>query len=36
MTTTQTLIDQLTASGDYKVIRRLKPVAQYHEDTGAE
>ncbi|VAW76430.1 hypothetical protein MNBD_GAMMA14-2227 [hydrothermal vent metagenome] len=36
MTTNQNLIDQLTATGDYKVIRRLKPVDQYHEDTGAE
>jgi len=36
MTTEQDLIDQLTATGDYKVIRRLKPVDHYHEDTGAE
>ena len=36
MTTEQELIDQLTATGDYKVIRRLKPVDQYHDDTGAE
>ena len=36
MTTNQNLIDQLTATGDYKVIRRLKPIDQYHEDTGAE
>ena len=32
----QNLIDQLTATGDYKVIRRLKPVVQYHDDTGAQ
>lgn len=36
MATDQDLIDQLTATGDYRVLRRLKPVAQYHEDTGAE
>ena len=36
MTTEQILIDQLTATGDYKVIRRLKPVDQYHDDSGAE
>ena len=36
MTTEQNLIDQLTATGDYKVIRRLKPVDQYHDDSGAE
>ncbi len=36
MSTEQDLIDQLTATGDYKVIRRLKPVERYHEDTGAE
>jgi len=36
MTTEQDLIDQLTATGDYKVIRRLKPVDQYHDDSGAE
>ena len=36
MTTEQNLIDQLTATGDYKVIRRLKPVARYHDDSGAE
>lgn len=36
MTNNQDLIDQLTATGDYKVIRRLQPVDQYHEDTGAE
>lgn len=36
MTTEQDLIDQLTATGDYKVIRRLKPVDRYHDDTGAE
>jgi DNA polymerase-3 subunit epsilon len=36
MTTEQDLIEQLTATGDYKVIRRLKPVDQYHDDTGAE
>jgi len=36
MTTQQDLIDQLTASGDYKVIRRLKLVDRYHDDTGAE
>jgi len=36
MTTEQNLIDQLTATGDYKVIRRLKPVDRYHDDTGAE
>ena len=36
MTTEQELIDQLTATGDYKVIRRLKPVDQYHDDAGAE
>ena len=36
MTTKQNLIDQLTATGDYKVIRRLKPVDQYHDDSGAE
>ena len=35
MTTEQNLIDQLTATGDYKVIRRLKPVDRYHDDTGA-
>ncbi len=26
----------MTATGDYKVIRRLQPVDQYHDDTGAE
>ena len=36
MTTEQNLIDQLTATGDYKVIRRLKPVDQYHDDSEAE
>lgn len=36
MTDTKTLIDQLTATGDYKVIRRLKPVERYCDDTGAE
>ena len=36
MTTEQDLIDQLTATGDYKVIRRLKPVEHYHVDSGAE
>ena len=36
MMTEQELIDQLTATGDYKVIRRLKPVDRYHDDTGAE
>ena len=36
MTTEQDLIDQLTATGDYKVIRRLKPVDRYHDDSGAE
>ena len=36
MTTEQKLIDQLTATGGYKVIRRLKPVVQYHDDTGAQ
>ena len=36
MTTEQNLIDQLTATGDYRVIRRLKPVDRYHDDTGAE
>ncbi len=36
MTHVQDLIDQLTATGDYKVIRRLGPVERYHEDTGAE
>jgi DNA polymerase-3 subunit epsilon len=36
MTTEQNLIDQLTATGDYKVIRRLKPVDRYHDDSGAE
>lgn len=36
MITEQDLIDQLTATGDYKVIRRLKPVTRYHDDTGAE
>lgn len=36
MTTGQDLIDQLTATGDYKVIRRLKPVDRYHQDSGAE
>jgi len=36
MTTEQNLIDQLTATGDYKVIRRLKPVERYHEDSGAQ
>ena len=36
MTTEQNLIDQLTATGDYKVIRRLKPVERYHDDSGAE
>lgn len=36
MTTEQNLIDQLTATGDYRVIRRLKPVERYHDDTGAE
>jgi len=35
MTTEQDLIDQLTATGDYKVIRRLKAVDRYHDDTGA-
>ena len=33
MTTEQDLIDQLTATGDYKVIRRLKAVDRYHDDT---
>lgn len=36
MSTEQNLIDQLTAAGDYKVIRRLKPVDQYTDDSGAE
>ncbi len=36
MSNQQPLIDQLTASGDYKVIRRLKPVERYHEDSGAD
>ena len=36
MATEQNLIDQLTATGDYRVIRRLKPVERYHDDTGAE
>jgi len=36
MTTEQQLIDQLTSSGDYKVIRRLKPVDHYNEDNGHE
>jgi len=36
MTSEQDLIEQLTATGDYQVIRRLKPVDRYHEDSGAE
>jgi DNA polymerase-3 subunit epsilon len=36
MATNQACIDQLTASGDYKVIRRLEPIDQYHADSGAE
>jgi DNA polymerase-3 subunit epsilon len=36
MTIEQNLIDQLTATGNYMVIRRLKPVEQYHEDNGAK
>ena len=36
MTIEQNLINQLTATGDYKVIRRLKPVDQYHDDIGAQ
>ncbi len=36
MTTEQDLIDQITATGDYRVIRRLKPVDRYHDDSGAE
>ncbi len=36
MTTEQNLIDQLTATGDYKVIRRLKPVERYHDDNDTE
>jgi DNA polymerase-3 subunit epsilon len=35
MTTTQNLIDQLTATGDYKVIRRLGTVDRYEEDDPA-
>lgn len=35
MTNAQQLIDQLTATGDYKVIRRLQPVDQYHTDNPA-
>jgi hypothetical protein len=36
MMTELDLINQLTATGDYKVIRRLKPVDRYHDDTGAQ
>ena len=32
MTSEQDLIDQLTATGDYRVIRRLKPVEKYHDE----
>jgi len=35
MTASQDLIDQLTATGDFKVIRRLKPVDRYHADDPA-
>ena len=36
MASNQACIEQLTASGDYRVIRRLEPVERYHEDRGAE
>jgi DNA polymerase-3 subunit epsilon len=36
MTTDQKLIDQLTSTGDYRVIRRLKPVDHYHEDAAVD
>jgi DNA polymerase-3 subunit epsilon len=35
MTSAQDLIEQLTATGDYKVIRRLQPVDHYHDDNPA-
>jgi DNA polymerase-3 subunit epsilon len=34
MATQQECIDRLTASGDYRVIRRLEPVDRYHADNG--
>jgi DNA polymerase III subunit epsilon len=36
MATNQACIEQLTASGDYRIIRRLEPVDRYHADSGAE
>ncbi|MDT8387322.1 MAG: 3'-5' exonuclease [Thiogranum sp.] len=36
MATHQDLIETLTATGNYKVIRRLEPVAYYHEDAAVE
>ncbi|MFN2339486.1 MAG: exonuclease domain-containing protein [Gammaproteobacteria bacterium] len=36
MATNQACIDQLTASGDYRIIRRLEPADRYHADSGAE
>jgi DNA polymerase-3 subunit epsilon len=36
MSSEQDLIDRLHATGDYKIIRRLKPVEHYHQDTGTE
>ncbi len=36
MSSTQDLIDQLTATGDYKVIRRLHSVDHYHEKAAVD
>ncbi len=36
MTNEQNLIEQLTATGDYRVIRRLKAVDRHHEDIGVD
>jgi DNA polymerase-3 subunit epsilon len=36
MATKQECIEQLTASGDYRIIRRLVPAQRYQEDNGAE
>ena len=35
MTSPQALIEQLTATGDYRVLRRLQPVDRYHDDNPA-
>ena len=36
MTNPKDLIDQLTATGDYKVIRRLKPVERHVGQDGGD